>query len=197
MSKVKEKQNRRRVEILEKVIPILSEESFDDLSVSEICARIGISVGSFYHYFTKKTDLLGGFMVLIDDDIERKVVPLLTSEDEIENLRRFAHGWAEYVAEHGIERSKLISAIDPDGNGISETDRISLEVLREHIGRGQDRGQITREQDAEELASMFLLALRGVTVDWSRRGGSYAVTEKMDAVIGFYLRAFRACGCFS
>ena len=87
MSKLREKQNKRRAEILEAAIPIISETSFDDLSVSDICKSIGISIGTFYHYFTKKNDLLSGFLVLIDDDIQENVFPLLILNDEPENLQ--------------------------------------------------------------------------------------------------------------
>ena len=191
MSKVKEKQEKRRREILEKVLPILSDESFDDISVSEICAKIGISIGSFYHYFEKKSDLLSGFLNLIDDDIERNVAPLMTKEDEIENMKIFAHGWAEHVSAHGIERSRLISSINPEGNVTAESERTSVRILKEALIRGQEKGQITDEYDAGELSRMFLLTLRGITLDWSRRNGSYPIVERMDQYIAFFLKAYR------
>ena len=70
MAKVKEKQSRRRVEILEAAIPIIAQGSFEDIGISDICREIGISIGSFYHYFTKKDDLLVGLLWIIDEDLE-------------------------------------------------------------------------------------------------------------------------------
>lgn len=191
MSKVKQKQAQRRAEIIQAAAPIIAGVDFEDISIAEICERIGLSVGSFYHYFTKKSDLLVGLLWLIDDDLERRLFPCLTSDDELENLRAFAHGWAEHVAENGLERSKLISGINPDSPGFAEQDRPAVGKLEELISRGQQKGQISALRPAAELVEAFMLMLRAVTMDWSRRDGSYDVVEKMDRYIDIAIRAFR------
>ena len=190
MTKVKQKQSRRRIEILEAAIPLISQRPFEEISVAEICQALGISVGSFYHYFTKKDDLLVGLLWIIDEDLEKNTFPLLKRENEIDNLKLFAHGWAEHVEGHGIERSRLISSINPDSAEFSEKDRPAIRKLRALIAAGQARGQITADFDADTLTGLFLTALRGITLDWSRRAGSYALTERMDRDIGILLRAF-------
>ena len=191
MTKVRLKQNKRRTEILEAAIPLLTRGDFEELGIAEICREIGISTGSFYHYFTKKSDLLIGLVRIIDEDMEERVFPLLTSEDETENLRRFAHGWAEHVSAHGIERSKLISAINPESEAFPEQERSSVRKLHEVIAAGQAKGQITADCPAEELSDFFLQNMRSVTLDWSRRNGSYPLVERMDACTRLALRAFR------
>jgi AcrR family transcriptional regulator len=62
MSKVIKKQMQRRSMIIEKLIPKLSDTPFDQLSVADICEAAEISIGSFYHYFKTKSDLLIGLM---------------------------------------------------------------------------------------------------------------------------------------
>ena len=194
MTKVKQKQSRRRIEILEAVIPLISRQPFEEISVAEICQSIGISIGSFYHYFSKKDDLLVGLLWIIDEDLAENTFPLLTSEDENDNLKKFAHGWAEHVSSHGIERSKLISAINPDSAEFPEHERPAFRKLREIITAGQAKEQITADFDAEMLTELFLTALRGITLDWSRREGSYPLTERMDESIAVLLRAFLPSG---
>ena len=190
MTKVKQKQSRRRIELLEAAIPLISQRPFEEISVAEICRALGISVGSFYHYFRKKDDLLVGLLWIIDEDLAENTFPLLKRENEIENLKLFAHGWAVHVEGHGIERSKLISSINPDSAELSEKDRPAIRMLRALIAAGQSKGQITADFDADTLTGLFLTTLRGITLDWSRRAGSYALTERMDRDIGILLRAF-------
>ena len=190
MTKVKQKQSRRRIELLEAAIPLISQRPFEEISVAEICRALGISVGSFYHYFKKKDDLLVGLLWIIDEDLAENTFPLLKRENEIENLKLFAHGWAVHVEGHGIERSRLISSINPDSAELSEKDRPAIRMLRALIAAGQSRGQITADFDADTLTGLFLTTLRGITLDWSRRAGSYALTERMDRDIGILLRAF-------
>ena len=69
MSKISRKQAKRRQEIIEAAIPLITSASFEEISVSDICRSIGISIGSFYHYFSKKSDLLIGLLWLIDEDL--------------------------------------------------------------------------------------------------------------------------------
>ena len=190
MTKVKQKQSRRRIEILEAAIPLIAQRPFADLSISEICHSIGISTGSFYHYFAKKDDLLVGLLWIIDADLEENTFPLLTFDNELENLKLFAHGWAEHVSSHGIERSKLISSINPDSAEFPEHERPAIRKLRDIISAGQKKGQITREYDASALAGLFLTTLRGITLDWSRREGNYALVPRMDQDMAIFLRAF-------
>ncbi|MBR5932281.1 MAG: TetR/AcrR family transcriptional regulator [Lachnospiraceae bacterium] len=190
MTKVKQKQSKRRIEILEAVIPLISQQSFEEISVAEICQSIGISIGSFYHYFTTKNDLLIGLLWIIDEDLVENTFPLLTNKNELENLKLFAHGWAEHVSSHGIERSKLISSINPDNEALAERDRPAIRKLLEIITSGQAKKQITTEYDADTLTDLFLITMRGITQDWSRRDGSYALTERMDQSIEILLRAF-------
>ncbi len=194
MAKVKQKQSKRRVEILEAAIPLISQHSFEEIGISEICREIGISIGSFYHYFRRKDDLLVGLLWIIDEDLAETTFPLLTGEDGIEDLKRFAHGWAVHVSSHGIERSKLISSINPDRADFPEHDRPAIRKLREIIADSQAKGQITGEYDTDALADLFLTTLRGITLDWSRREGNYALVERMDQRIAILLRAFLPSG---
>ena len=189
MSKIKKKQAQHRAEIIEAAIPIIAKVSFDDISIADICNQIGISVGSFYHYFNKKSDLLIGLLWRIDEDLEQRVFPLLTSEDELENLRIFAHGWAEHVDTHGLQRSKLISAINPENSDFIEQDRSSVKKLNEIIKLGQEKGQITKNFSLDFLVNSFILMLRSVTMDWSRRDGSYDIVKKMDDFILIFIHA--------
>ena len=191
MSKVKLKQQKRRSEIIELLIPMIQSVPFDELSVTDMCVSAGISVGTFYHYFTKKSDILIGLLSLIDDDLETGVFPLLTSGDEAENLRIFAHGWAEHVQTHGNERSKLISSVAPSNTDYNGQKRVSVAKLEEIFSRGQQKGQFTAEKTAPQLTELFLLALRAVSTDWSRCDGAYSVTERMDEFISLFIRGLK------
>lgn len=186
------KKNKRRSEIVESLIPIISSLPFEDIHVVQLCEAADISIGSFYHYFNSKNDIMVGLITLIDEYMVNEVFPLLNSEDELENLMRFARGWATHVHLNGIERSKLISQIDPRIEDFSGQKRVSVVKIEEIISRGQASGQIIASRSAEELSMMFLLAIRGVTTDWSRCEGRYSVVEKMEQYISLFVTALRA-----
>lgn len=189
MSKIRQKQIKRRSEIIEAVIPLMNSAPFDEISINEICSAAGISVGSFYHYFNKKSDLLVGLLGLIDDYMETEAFPHLNNDNEIENLKVFAHYWAMHVETNGLERSKLVSSVLPANTDYGGQKRSAVTKIEEIISLGQQKGQISCNYDAATLTVYFLLALRGVTTDWSRHEGSYSVVAKMDSYISFWLKA--------
>ena len=192
MRKVQMKQMKRRAEIIETVLPLLESTPFEELNVTAICKYAGISVGTFYHYFTTKSDLLAGLLGLIDGYFINDVFPLLTSEQEAENLRLFAHHWALYVDAHGLERSRLISGAMPPEHYLSGERREILDVLEGIFRRGLERDQFRAPESPEKLTELFLLTIRGVCVDWSRRSGSYSVIERTDELGALFLRSIAA-----
>lgn len=190
-SNVRKKQARRRSEIIEAVIPLITGEDFDTISVNDLCKAAGISVGTFYHYFTQKTDMLIGLLWLIDEDLEQNVFPLLTKKDEMENLRIFAHAWANHIKEHGLERSKLIATMNLESEMLVESERSSIQRLKKIFEDAQKKGQLGKGDSVDTLTEYFLLMLRSVSNDWSRREGKYDIVQKMDDVTEFFIRACR------
>ena len=188
MRKVQLKQMKRRAEIIETVLPFLETAPFEELSVTEICRYADISVGTFYHYFATKSDLLVGLLGLIDGYFINEVFPLLISENEAENLRLFSHHWALYVDRHGLERSRLISRVEPSERYLSGERREILDMLERCFRRGQEKGQFLASETPEKLTELFLLAVRGVCVDWSRRSGSYDLIARTDELTAVFLR---------
>jgi AcrR family transcriptional regulator len=85
MSKVKQKQIKRRAEIIEAAIVLMNGTPFEELSVNDICAAAGISVGSFYHYFYEESRHPIGLFGLIDDYLIEEVFPKLDHADEAQN----------------------------------------------------------------------------------------------------------------
>ena len=189
MTKVQEKQAAKRRDIIEKIVPLLEVKAFEEISVEDICSAAGISVGSFYHYFEKKSDILVGLFGRIDSYMEETVFPLMKKRDEAENLRIFAQHWLMYIEGTGLEHSRLISSIDATDLSMSGEPRSSVTRLTEHFARGQRLGMLDDSQPPEEAASLFMIALRGLSLDWTRRNASYSLTERGEVYIDFLLKA--------
>ena len=89
------KSETKRTEIIAAVRHTIPEMDYRNLSVRAICDTCGISIGSFYHHFKNKEDLLSEILEEIDQYLIREVQPQLTSESASENLFRFALGFAQ------------------------------------------------------------------------------------------------------
>jgi hypothetical protein len=130
-------------------------------------------------------------MGLIDDYMVNEVFPKLNNENELENIKLFALGWAQYINQHGLERSKLISSIKPFDVDYMGNKRQTIMKLEDIIKEGQRKGQITRLYSPNALSEYILFSIRGVSTDWSRHDGSYSVTDKMRDYMSFVIRALK------
>jgi len=196
MSRIKEKQRKKRNEIIEACLPLIGTMSFEEISIADICASAKISIGSFYHYFNRKSDILVGLLGLIDSYLSESVFPFLTSENEGENLHSLALEWAQYVDSHGIERSRLITSVPPSDVDLNGNERISSTEIRKIIQRGIAKHQFTDKIDAHRLTDLYLLTMRGVTVDWSRRNAAFNIRDCMNDEISIFINGILAgTGC--
>ena len=189
MSKIEDKQMKRRAEVLEKVMDLLKVKSFDEITIQDICQTADISVGSFYHYFEQKSDLLTGLMGLIDIFMVDRVFPQLSGKSAYDNLRVLSRGFAAYIDESGIEVSKLISKSDPTDYSLDNERRPLHEKIVEIISTGQQSGEFRNELNSENIADLLLIAMIAVAVDWSRREGRYSIRDRMEEFTDFFFPA--------
>ncbi len=185
MSKITSKGFEKRKAIVEKATTLMNEVDFEHLTVRMICDAADISIGTFYHYFDEKYDLIVELFGLVDQYLEETVIPTLTSKDELVNIVRFCRGFAEYVTICGTTRSKLINSMYPNYEKNSreiECKRPLFSEMKTIIIRGQKQGQIDISLNPDDITDMLIVMLRGYCFDWARRGGSYNLEDK---TIGF------------
>jgi AcrR family transcriptional regulator len=194
MSKVKQKQESRRAEIILSATKLMEGASFDEISVQQICEAAGISVGSFYHYFQKKSDILIGLLLLADEYQKEHISKSLVPGQEAENLKRVGMGFAEFVLQAGMERAALSTYVTLTDTDLSGEKRPMNRTVEEIIQQGQQSGAFTTDYPVEELAACFLISMRGVVCDWARRNNSYDLRRQMRQVLDIFLRGISAGG---
>lgn len=172
----------RRKEIVQSVIANLKNVNPIDMKVKSVCQMANISVGSFYHYFEDLNDFLNEILLILDDFLLKEVLPDLDSEDELENMHRFIRGYYRYVAATGHSAGQTISAFHitlpaEEASVKTERKRPLYDIPRQILKRGRGKGQITADIADEDILEMLVIALRGISYDWSRRS-RYTDIEK-------------------
>lgn len=188
MATVRQKQINKRNEIIEKVLPLIGDVSFEELSMKDICAVANISIGSFYHYFNKKEDILSGLLTLIDDYMIAEAFPKMKKKRESDNLLIFAKYWLKYVNNNGLSRSKLISSLELSDQNYEGEIRVTFTEVSSRISKAQANGEFSKELSAEELTSLFFMSLRGITVDWTRREAGFDIVKTGSEYIQILLK---------
>jgi AcrR family transcriptional regulator len=86
MSKITEKQQNKRTNILDAAYELFIEKSFNNTSIDDVVKRAGIAKGTFYLYFKDKHDLVERIIIRKSALILRLVLDELKKEKETNQM---------------------------------------------------------------------------------------------------------------
>lgn len=191
-----EKSKQKRRELVDRVVAMLSRFDFKEATVRKICEVTGISVGTFYHYFHEKNDLVAEILRRIDGYLADEAPHFSAGPDEARNLVEFGCAFARYTNGVGSATGSVISTSDfplpgtPEGMR-AERERPLYTLPAAIIRRGQVAGQFDPALDADEAAGHLVVALRGHSLEWARRGHPYDIEKRIRSFLVLFIRALR------
>ena len=153
----KEQAQQTEQAILQAAMELARENSFDKVSVRDICQRAGITTGAFYHHFRSKEDLLSrGFSPL-----DRHMEEALSGHETDAPPQQL---W--------LILSTYASFIEPT--------RYTLRAMLDCLRQAEEEGSLLPGWSVEWTADFFFRHFRGVVVDWVLHRGSYPLLPKLE-----------------
>lgn len=147
---------------------MVEEIGFDSMTIRDICTEVGITVGTFYHYFSSKNDLLLDRYIRYVSFFEDYYKKELYCINEIDALKLIVRKQIEYGKSRVFEIYKRYYQIM-----IDESDRWAeakaniVPVLIEDIIRsGQEKGTIRNDFSAREIRSLIFSIMNGLAIEY-------------------------------
>lgn len=98
LSKRGQMREERRKQILESALIVFSQKGFHASNVSDIAARVGVSKGTIYWYFSSKEELFDAAIRAYLEDFGAEMAAVLENDGTAsEKLRALAHSMDEFV----------------------------------------------------------------------------------------------------
>jgi TetR/AcrR family fatty acid metabolism transcriptional regulator len=186
----KEQAEETRNRIYNSAIELMEENGFGNFTIEDISKRAGVSVGAFYHYFDSKNDILEEIFSRADDYFSTYVVNSLKKNTIPEQIVEFFDHYAKFNVNCGVETTQQI--FNPMIKFFIEDKRPMVEILEDLIWKGQEKNEIRKDTDAEELVKYLLSMARGIVFDWSLYDGSYDLEVKMHMYMGILVSTIKA-----
>jgi AcrR family transcriptional regulator len=123
----------RRRQLLDVSAEIFTERRYEDVSMSEIAARVGISKGLLYHYFSSKEELFRATLETAVRDLAERIVP----NPDLPPAERVSASLDAFIDWIGVHEASYIRLVEDGG---------SVATVRERLHR-------VRQQSAELIAS--------------------------------------------
>lgn len=162
--------------LMESAISLFQEKGFDAVTVEEITQRAGTAKGSFYTYFSTKSDIIVEEFWSIDAYYRKYSRNLKRYDSAGEKLAAFTRAQARFIRDKvGVDMLKILYANQTVNSGddkviINET-RAWHTLIEEIMDEGQKRGEIRSDLSATQMARWFNRAMRGFFLDWCISSG--------------------------
>ena len=176
-----------REKIYQASLRVLEKKGFHDLKISDICKEAGVSVGSFYHYYTSKNDVLFSHYARFDDFFLEKT-DAVTGDSASERILCFFRLYCDFLLSLSLELNKQWFA--PSSRPEIPKERYTYDLLERLIRDGQSDGQITEAMETAVIVQNLMLFARGVVLDWLCQNGSYDLREKMSRIMSHVLTLY-------
>ncbi len=178
-----------REKIYQASLKVLEKNGFHNLKISDICKEAGVSVGSFYHYYTSKDDVVFSHYARFDDFFLEKT-DAVTGDTASERILCFFQLYCDFLLSLSLELNKQWFA--PSAKLEIPKERYTYDLLGRLVSDGQNCGQVTTAMDTAAIVQELMLFARGIVLDWLYQNGSYDLHEKMNRIMSRVLTLYRS-----
>lgn len=168
--KVIEKQNKKKQDILNQILPLMDEDGIENITIRDICDVANISVGSFYHYFGSKEGIYDELFRQMDNYFVENEPVICDGNNTLEMLERFARCYFDNAIKWGYycNRAVLLNSLEESSFLHHSTRRPFYRILHQIVSKGIELGQMRDDLTAPEIESMLLILLRGYGLAWAK-----------------------------
>ncbi|OKP90357.1 TetR family transcriptional regulator [Paenibacillus helianthi] len=164
--------------LFESAVKLMKQHSLEDITIAEICRGAGVSVGSFYNYFSTKSDILVEMYEQADGFFDQKFRGLEPSASIQNDIVDYFKIYAEYNLNVGIATIKQLYTCN--NKLFIAKGRYMQNVLQALLEKGQANRQLIDSMSAEEMTEYLFIAARGVIYNWCLHEGGYDLERKME-----------------
>ncbi len=158
-----------REKLLRTSMELIAGEGYRNVTVSRICKECGVSVGTFYQYFSAKRDII----VLMDREHNEylgSACEIVPGKSARELYLDFVEKYMERIESSGLVLSKSLMLGQLEDN--VGDDEAGVHLQREFLGKVLARGRETGEFSAagsmtdEAFFEVFSVTINGILVTW-------------------------------
>lgn len=172
-------------------LQLLREEGFDKITIRDIVRRAGVSIGTFYNYYTTKLDVYYETYIIADEYFDTIVKSEL---EQIPDTRKKLHCFFDYYARYNCEISDpaLTRLLYNSDNKCFDrhSDIGMLPLLTSIIEEGLKNGTLTAVQSASEITRFLMISLRGLVYDWCTHDCLYDLRQAVADYSELLLKIF-------
>ena len=181
--------------IFEAAVKLIKEHGYEYVTVNNVCSTAGVSVGSFYHHFANKDELISYYLVAGYEKYQAEFESAV-SDDAVGSVVKIYQIYSRFCMEQGLEFIKNYYNANNkslDTSGVNARAPGKLPILYETyvvLSKAQEDGYIRGDVDAEQLADDICTLEKGNIFEWALSDGRYDLMYQAERMTRNYMRSF-------
>lgn len=174
--------------ILDSSLALMRDRPFKKLKITDICAGAGVTTGAFYHYFSKKDDIIPELYGRLDQ-LFTSFYHKLQGSSYREKLFDYLLRHAKYAEHCGLWTCRNIycEQLGPQYSFFGDSRRGFASHVLELVSAALASGEFVSEKSAEEIAESLIGIQRGAVYSWCLTDGALPVRTISRNLVGSYL----------
>lgn len=169
-----------RQKINEIAISLMEQKGFANTTILEISKTAGVSVGTFYNYFSSKEEIFYDIFKKGDEYFEQTVARNLKNRDgsTADQIVLYFKYYARFHLKRGFHNVDQLYSTKT--RLFIVKGRFMQELLKTVIEKGQTDGEIVSNMTSDEITDFLFVVARGIVYDWCLHDGKYNLETKME-----------------
>lgn len=158
---------------------LIAKEGYRNVTISRICRECGVSVGTFYQYFSSKKDIIM-LMNREHNEYLSRMCRIETRKSAVEIYREYVRKYMEYIAQCGAEevRTMLQSMVESDVRNEEAGVDLMKGFVQKLLAHGQETGEFDpAAMNDQDFFDLFVVGISGVLVSWLCTNGTIDIVE--------------------
>ena len=178
--------------IMRAAMKLGSLKGINAVTVREICAEAGVSIGAFYHHFSSRQDLFHRAFESFDRALNRKMAQFDETKSPLEMLTELLMFQVTYVSREGrgVISSYYRTILNDTTHAAVNPDRSYYRAAHAYVQRLADAGQLRPEYQPQQIAELCISFIRGCLIDWCLHDQNYDVIAHTRRVLPILIRGF-------
>lgn len=189
------RESSKKKKIIETAFRLFYEQGYDTTTIEQIILDCKVSKGTFYHYFSAKTDLFSSLSDLFDEQyliIVKDLDPNLHSFDKLIYMSKHLFKYIEDKVPVDILAYLYSSQVTKKGEKhLLNQNRYYYKALMLIIEEGQKRKQLKDERSSRELMKIYAMQERSILYDWCICEGNYPLASYGIELLTIFMQGFR------
>lgn len=175
--------------IIEAALYLAKNEGWKDTTIRKICQEARVSIGSFYHHFKNKQEVVNKSFMMFDNTLQTVCEDCKSPVDEAKNT---IMKQAKFIVDEAgmITAEYYATLLQGEDYLAANPNRIYYKKALSHLNDAKNQGYIKDEFEAKYVAEFLIKFNRGSIIDWCLSGYSYDALEKIDREIDLILSIF-------